>query len=316
MKLRVCLVMVLISLLNLGSPRSAQADILLAGFAADAVVRYDSSGTLVGLFASDATMDGPTAMVYNSAGDLLVLNEFSHNVLRFNGATGSFLGTLITPSALGSVGLTDPDDMEIGLDGHLYLTSHFNTGSNIWKFDQSTGSYLGSFAYSPPTHHAHGFAAGPGGDWFQGHVDSGVVERFDGVTGAFEGVFTSGPSIGPIADMVFGPSHLFVTLDGAGGVARLNAATGAFIDYLIPAGPFQSYWGTMVDGGLLYVANTATGTVKRFDATSGAFVDDFIVGGPGAFDLLVMTAIPEPSTALLSSFGLLTAILFRIRKRG
>jgi hypothetical protein len=74
----------------------------------------------------------------------------------------------------------------------------------------------------------------------------------------------------------------------------------------------------MVDGGLLYVSNTATGTVKRFDATTGAFVDDFIVGGPGAFDLLAMTAIPEPAAVVPLSLGLLVAatILVINRRRG
>jgi hypothetical protein len=208
MNLRASVATVLFSLSGLVGVDTARGDILLAGFAADAVVRYDSSGGLVGVFASHATMDGPTAMVYNSAGDLLVLNEFSHNVLRFDGTTGAFLGTLITPTGLGSVGLGDPDDMEIGLDGNLYLTSHHTTGANIWKYDQLTGAYLGAFAYSPPTHHAHGFAMGPGGDWFHGHVDASFVERFDGVTGAYEGIFTSGGGVFPIADMVFGPSVL------------------------------------------------------------------------------------------------------------
>ena len=315
MNLRLCLATVLFTLYGIVGLGTARADILLAGFAADSVVRYNSSGGLVGVFASHATMDGPTAMVYNSAGDLLVLNEFSHNVLRFDGTTGAFLGTLIAPAALGSVGLTDPADMEIGLDGHLYLTSHFNTGANIWKYDQLTGAYLGAFAYSPPTHHTHGFAMGPAGDWFHGHVDGGLVERFDGVTGLYEGVFTSGGGVFPIADMVFGPGVLYVTVDGSGGVAKFSAVSGAFMGYLIAPGAGQSYWGTMVNGGLLYVSNTATGTVKRFDATTGAFVDDFIVGGPGAFDLLAMTAIPEPSSLVLLSLGLLTAATILVINR-
>ena len=73
-------------------------------------------------------MNGPTALVYNSAGHLLVLNEFSGNVLEFNGMTGAFIGELIGPGPLGSVGVTDPGDMEIGPDGNLYITSHFSTG--------------------------------------------------------------------------------------------------------------------------------------------------------------------------------------------
>jgi DNA-binding beta-propeller fold protein YncE len=294
-------------------PNSVSADLLLAGFAADAVVRYNDSGELVGVFASHATMNGPTAMVYNTAGDLLVLNEFSLNVLRFDGATGAFLGTFISSADLGSVGIGDPSDMEIGPDGNLYITNHFNTAANIWRFDGSTGAYLGTFAFNPPTHHSHGLAMGPGGDWFAGHVDAGIVERYDGVSGVFEGVFTSGP-VFPIADLAFGPSHLFMTLDGSGGVARFDATTGAFTDFLIAPGAFESYWGILVDDGILYVANKATGTVKKFDATSGAFIEDFIIGGPGAFDLLPMSAIPEPSCLLAMAATAASVVFVRRRK--
>lgn len=289
-----------------GCLQTARADILLAGFSADAIVRYDGSGALVGVFATDPTMNGPTAMVYDPSGNLLVLNEFSHNVLRFDGTTGAFLGTFITSTALGSVGLGDPSDMEIGPDGHLYLTGHFSTGANIWKFDVVTGAYLGSFASDPPPKHTHGLTLGPGGDFYQGYVDLGQVVRFDGTTGAFEGVFTSGPGVGPIADMVFGPAHLFVTLDGGGGVVRFDAVSGAFVDFLIPSGAFQSHWGLMIDGGMLYVSNKDTGTVKRFDATTGAFLGDFIVGGPPAFDMLVM--VPEPAAVGLLVLGLAVVV--------
>ncbi len=279
------------------------SDFLLAGFAADAIVRYDSSGTLVGTFASDPAMDGPTAMVYNTAGNLLVLNEFFHNVLKFDGTTGALIGTLISSTTLGGAGVTDPDDMEIGPDGNLYVTSHFNTGVNIAKFDGLTGAYLSAFAFNPPTNHHHGLAFGPGGNLFQGNVDTGRVERFDGATGAFLGNFTTGAPVSPIAELAFGPSHLYVTLDGAGGGARFDATSGAFISYLIAPDTFASYWGILVDGTDLYLANKSTGTVKKYDATTDTFLGDFITGGPAAFDIIAMP-VPEPAGEALLFLGL------------
>ena len=104
----------------------ARADLLLAAFSGDAVYRFD--GATATLFASSPAMDGPTAMVYDPAGNLLVLNEFSHNVLKFNGTTGAAMGTFIDSAALAAADPSfDPADMEIGADGNLYLMGHFNS---------------------------------------------------------------------------------------------------------------------------------------------------------------------------------------------
>ena len=294
-------------------PAASQADMLVAGFSGDSVYRFDSGGAYLGVFASHPTlMDGPSAMVYNSGGSLLVLNEFSHNVLKFDGATGAFVSEFISPTALGSVGVSDPDDMEIGPDGNLYVTSHFNSAANIFKFDGTTGLYLGIFAASLPVHHEHGLAFGPGGHLYQGNVDSGLVERFNGVTGAAMGSFTSGP-VGPIGDLVFGPTHLYVACGSGGGVATYDAITGAFLGYLLPTG--GSYWGMTIDGGTLYVSSLDTGEIRKYDTATDTFLGDFIATGPGAFDLLVVPAVPEPRSAALFLVGLaVLAGMFRRKK--
>lgn len=290
-------------------PTATFADMLVAGFSGDAIYRFNASGTYLGVFASHPTlMDGPTAMVYQTGGNLLVLNEFSHNVLRFNGASGAYLGEFISPATLGGVGLLDPGDMEIGPDGNLYLMSHFNSSANIFKFDGTSGAYLGVFSLNPPIHHEHGLAFGPGGDLYQGNVASGLVERFNGITGAAMGNFTAAP-VGPIAELIFGPSRLYVSLDGGGGVARFDAFSGAALGYLIPPG--TSHWGMTIDGGTLYVSNTATGEIRKYDTATDAFLGDFIVTGPGAFDLMIMP-VPEPSSVGLMLFGL--AALIRTRR--
>lgn len=295
-------------------PTATQADLLVSGFASDAVYRFDSSGVSLGVFASHPTlMDGPAAMVHNSGGNLLVLNEFSHNVLNFDGTSGAFLSEFISPATLGSVGLTDPDDMEIGPDGNLYMMSHFNDAANIFKFDGLSGAYLGVFAASLPVHHEHGLAFGPGGHLYQGNVDSGLVERFNGVTGAAMGSFTSGP-VGPIGDLIFGTSRLYVACGSGGGVARYSAISGAFLGYLIAPG--SSHWGMTIDGGILYVSDLGTGEIREYDTTSptDTFLGDFIATGPGAFDLLVMP-VPEPGSAALLLGGLVVLATFARRRK-
>src|ERR1041385_6463853 len=124
----------------------ARAALLLAGFSADQIYSWDGVSPSTTLFASDPSMDGPTAMVYDSAGNLLVLNEFSKNVLKFNGTTGALIGTLITSTSLGAV-ISDPDDMELGPDGNLYIMGHGADGLvNIHRFNGTSGAYIGAFS--------------------------------------------------------------------------------------------------------------------------------------------------------------------------
>ena len=292
-------------------PSARAGDLLLAGHSADMVFRYD--GVTATPFASDPSMNGPTAMVYDAGGNLLVLSEFSTNVLKFDGTTGAFLGTFIAPATLAGVaGITDPGDMEIGADGNLYVMSHFNApGPNVARFDGVTGAYLGPFVTTVPVRHQHGLSFGPGGDLFQGNVDGRRVERFNGITGASMGIFAVEPTMFPIADLAFSSTSLYVTCDGTNGVARFDAGTGAFLGYLIAPGPGQSYWGILVDGGNLYLSNTVTGTIRKYDAATGAFISDTVIGG-GAFDITPM--VPEPATLAALAVGAL-AMIRRRRKR-
>ena len=61
--------------------------------------------------------------------------------------------------------------------------------------------------------------------------------RYNGNTGAFIGVFTSGGGIDKTVAVVFGPDgNLYVSGTGSDNVVRYNGITGAFIDEFIPSG--------------------------------------------------------------------------------
>ena len=302
------------------SPHCVAADLLMTGGGANQVVRFNGSTTT--LFASDpdpsgsdsspTKMHAPVALAYDTSGNLLVLNEFSKNVLKFNGTSGAFIGSFIDTATLGSHGISDPDDMEVGPDGNLYIMSHFNEGgNNIQKFDRSTGAYIGVFAAAGGFYHQHGLAFGPTGDAFQGHVDPKAIDRFNGPSGippgAFAGTFASDPGMSPILDLCFAPSGLYVTTGGAG-VARFNSLTGAFMGYTVASG---SYWGIAVDGPDLWISESA-GTLKRYNATTGVFISDTVLAG-GATDILPM--VPEPSAACLMLGTISAVILSRRRHR-
>lgn len=296
-----------------GQP-ACRGDILVAGFDADVVLRYDSVGGFVGTFASDPTMNGPTAMVYSPTGNLLVLNEFSHNVLEFNGTTGAYVGELISPAALGSVGATDPGDMEIGPDGHLYISTHISTPTaSVWKFNVTTGAFMGVFASIGGMHHTHGLAFGPDGNLYQGDISTSSIMRFNGTTGAPLGVFATAPGSPDWADVIFGPTGImFATLDGGGGALRFDPS-GTLLGSFVGTG--TSTWGLLVDGSILYVGGKSTGFVKKYDSTTGAFLGDFTTFSPFVFDMLILpTAVPETGAASMLTLAAIcsgAAVAFR-----
>jgi hypothetical protein len=292
---------------------NARADLLLAAFSGDAVYRFD--GTTTALFASSPDMDGPTAMVYDPAGNLLVLNEFSHNVLKFDGITGAPMGTFIDSSGLAAAEPAfDPGDMEIGPDGNLYIMGHFNgpfgDPRGIHKFSGTTGAYLGVFSEARPFRHQHGLAFGLDGNLYQGNVDARSVEKFLGTTGAFAGTFAGDAAMFPIADLAFSSTSLFVTIH-TGGMARFNSLTGGFMGYIEPISG-AGYWGLCVDGGFLYASNLSLGSIRKYDALTGAFISETAVGG-GAFDILPMP-IPEPGGATIMLSFVATAAAYRRRR--
>src|SRR5688572_21287798 len=70
--------------------------------------------------------------------DLFVLG--SDTVLRYDEATGDFLGTFVPR---GSGGLGAARDLTFGPDGNLYVTSQFT--HEVLRYDGRTGAFLGAF---------------------------------------------------------------------------------------------------------------------------------------------------------------------------
>lgn len=125
-------------------------------------------------------------------------------------------------------------------------------------------------------------------DVFVSGFSSGV-HRFDGATGADEGLFVapgSGGLLGP-TDAVFGPSNsgtvfsdnLHVTKyqpDGA--ILRYNGGTGASMGTFVATG--SGSLGTpnsiVFRGGSLYTTSVTANAVKKYNGTTGAFQATFV----------------------------------------
>nr|MBC8188718.1 hypothetical protein [Pseudomonadota bacterium] len=129
----------------------SNGDLYVSSFATNEVLRFNgTTGLFEGAFAN-LGLAGPTGLLFDSDSNLYVANETSDQILRFAGPNATFplfpgapLPAPLRPGAiyvdgqtrpLGG-GLTNPQGMTFGPDGHLYVNSS----------DQSA-----VFRYSGPT---------------------------------------------------------------------------------------------------------------------------------------------------------------------
>jgi sugar lactone lactonase YvrE len=228
--------------------------------------------------------------------DLLVINNRSvpqqGNILRYDQATGAFIGTFVAEAG------AQPVDMALGSDGSFYVTSGLSLSSNpsdptafsVRRYDAQTGAFRDVFAIGGLLDFPQGLTFGPDGNLYvnnQGSAISGVngVLRYNGKTGSFLDVFASTGSLNlfPSLGIAFGPDgNLYVAVSnnvapGDGQVVRYNGTTGAFIDVFASDGLRDARDIAFGPDGNLYVSSSSAHSVFRFDGRTGAFLGVFAV---------------------------------------
>ena len=223
------------------------------------------------------------ALTATAHASILYVTDFSGgngSVQSFDGASGTFLGTLSVPGGVGF-----PGAAIVGPDGNLYVVDN---GNNVVdKFNASTGVFISQFIGAGgglvnPT----GLAFGLDGNLYvanQGAGGNSFISRFNGTTGAFISNFVpigAGPAGGLFdpESIVFGPNgNLFVADTSNGGVDEFNATTAAFTQFVSAGSPLGAPFGLAFGpNGDLFLTDIVNSTVDRYNGTTGAFIGAFV----------------------------------------
>jgi outer membrane protein assembly factor BamB len=228
-----------------------------------------------------------------------VMSERSNQVLRYDGASGAFLGVFV---AAGSGGLDIAENLTFGPDGNLYVCSLGS--SQVLKYDGRSGAFLGIFVtagsggLAGPT----GLLFGADGNLYVNSSRGSQVLRYDGASGAFRGVFVAAGSGGletPVGIALGADGNLYVSSLGTSEVLRYDGASGAFLGVFVPQGSGGldgAYDLAFGPDGNLYVNSFSNGEVLRYDAGSGAFLGVF-AGGNGLLGPTYLLFAPVGNTA-------------------
>ncbi len=270
-----------------GGTTYLQNGMVVAASQVNAVKWYDESGGFLHV-GNPSGLAYPIDPIIGPDGNLYVSGWNSHNVFRFDAATGTLIDEFV---ATGDGGLSEAAGMVFGPDGMLYVAS---TGtSQVLRFDGFSGAFVDTFvtAYSGGLDRPEDLVFGPDGNLYVSDYEADSVNRYDGDTGAFIDLFVTAGSAGLLTpeSLVFGPDgNLYVANDDESRVQVFDGNTGLPIDLGNGPGVFVQTG----DGGLLfttglkfgpdgnlYVGSWGSNEVLRFDGTTGAYIDDFISAG-------------------------------------
>jgi len=224
-----------------------------------------------------------------------------NGILRYNAGTRAFIDAIV-PEGSGPTGnpLLGPCCMVFGPDANLYVSNLLGvalTDRGVFRYNGVTGEFMDVFVpgNSGGLRRPLVVVFGPDGNLYVGDVGNvaqggTAIRRYNGLTGAFLGVFVA-PGAGGMTQpgdpqfFVFGPDgNLYVASQATHRILRFSGSTGAFMDAFVPAGsggldaPSGLVFGP---DGNLYVGSTTKNTVLRFDGTTGAFIDVFVSAGSG-----------------------------------
>ena len=207
-----------------------------------------------------------------TARELLVGRWNANSIQAYDLDTNQSLGNFVEP---GSGGLSTPDGMDFGPDGHLYVSS--SDTNAVLRFHGQTGQFIDAFA-TEGLNMPGNMQFGPDGLLYVANKGLGQVLRFDPTTGDFIDVFAQGGGLQTPVGLLWDGGLLYVTDFSGNSILRYSAATGAFVD------TFASVSTPLImnlnpDGDLL-VSSHGDSMIWEYDTNTGARLGPALNGGP------------------------------------
>jgi DNA-binding beta-propeller fold protein YncE len=285
-------------------PASAQYVIVSSDFN-DSVQKYDLAGHHLGSFvpSGGGGLDGPQGITVGPDGNVYVSSANTDQVLKYNGATGAFLG------AIAGGGLDQPWFLTFGPDHNLYVSSSLT--SQVLCFDQ-TGAFLHVAAAGGGLFRPDGLSFDHDGSLLVSdfYLPNSKVKRYNPANGNFlsDAVSDSGlrqPLQNRLTD---DGTTLVVSSYGTSQVRKYSATTGAFIG-TFAASPLNGPVGQLVlPNGDVIVSSWNNSSLLRFNNSGDQYLGIFSQGdGLDHPNNLVLLNVPEPS--VLAALGVIAGIL-------
>jgi sugar lactone lactonase YvrE len=191
-----------------------------------------------------------------------------------------------------------------------------NNGSQILRFDGTTGASLGNVLVDYGGGSIGGYTFGPDRNIYVTDFNGLQINRFNGSTGAFMNTFATVTLSSPYQPL-FGPDGNLYLGQSTGIITKYNGSTGQYLGIFVspPAGAFD-FGGMTFRGNSLYVSYLGqSGSLYRYDAATGGNAQlvygGFFSNGPRApvFDNAGTMYVPDWQTNKIFKFGETTLAL-------
>jgi len=231
---------------DVAAPQGIAIDALGNVFVANqlnySISKFDSSGTLLAIIGSTASLNYPMGLALDSAGTLYAANygtgPAANSVARFD-AGGNFVASMTAQ-------INRPLGVVVDTSGHLFVGNWFlNTVS---KFDAS-GTFLATIGSSSTITNPAGLVTSDNGELYVASEGSGAISLFD-AAGAYQSSIGSSASL--MAPAGVARDHL-----GNLYVSSGTDSTNSLISKFDSAGVFQFSWSIPNASGFLATAPVA-----------------------------------------------------------